>query len=68
MQYIIRQCCASITKYCDKTVALWQNCGVVTQQDGQIGWQNKNARLPYLQDLARVGALMIVVKMWLWQV
>jgi len=31
--------------------ALWQHCGIVTQHDGQSMWQNKNARLPYQQDL-----------------
>jgi len=25
MQYIYQQYCASITKYCDKTVVLWHN-------------------------------------------
>ena len=31
--------------------ALWQNCGIVTQHDGQTLWQNKNARLRYLRNL-----------------
>jgi len=30
---------------------LWQKYTIVTQDSGQILWQNKNARLPYLQDL-----------------
>jgi len=30
--------------------ALWQNCGIGVQHEGQTLWQNKNARLPHLQD------------------
>jgi len=31
--------------------ALWQNYGIVTQRDVQTLWQNKYARLPFVQDL-----------------
>ena len=31
--------------------ALWQNCGIVTQHNGQALWQNKNAPLQYLKNL-----------------
>jgi len=43
--YLTQACCASTIKY------LWQNCGIVTQHDGQVLWLNNNARLPYLQSL-----------------
>ena len=29
---------------------LWQNCGIVPKHDSQTLWQNKNARMPYLQN------------------